>query len=159
MRSSLIRRLVSLLLFASLYTQAQSSLACRCREPDSPAAAYKAAYAVARGKLSTLTSPAANGNVEATLQVESAWKAALPSSIRITTGSDCAFPFVAGESYLLFVVRTPEGSFTTGRCMGNRTLAEAGAFLTWLDKNGAREAKTPAAGAPSDCPKEKQKQK
>jgi len=156
MMGSSLRRFASLLLFATVCMLARPSLACRCREQDSPAAAYNAAYAVAAGKLSTLAPPAPNGNVEGTFQVDRVWKAAVPSSVRITTGTDCAFPFVAGESYLLFLIRNADGTFTTGRCMGNRTLAGARAFLAWLDKNGAQEKKA-ASGAPSDCPHQKKK--
>jgi hypothetical protein len=140
MMAWLTRSFATMFAVAAVCALPRPGVACRCREPSSPEAAYKAAYAVVSGKLLALTTPAANGTVEATLQVEHAWKSPVPSAVHITTGTDCAFPFAAGESYLLFVARSADGRFTTGRCMGNRTLADAGAFITWLDRHGAREA-------------------
>lgn len=110
--------------------------ACRCLEPTSAASAYKAADVVALGKVVSVTPQREAERTEITLHVTEAWKADLPRSIQIVTGTPCAFPFARDGRYLLFLLRGSENRFVTERCMGNRDLAHAHAFRAWLEKHG-----------------------
>jgi hypothetical protein len=73
---------------------------------------------------------------EVTIEVSQAWKSDVPSTILVSTGTDCAFSFRGNGSYLLFLVRDAAGGLSTERCMGNRDLEKAQSFLAWLRKNG-----------------------
>lgn len=111
--------------------------ACRCLEPSSAAAAYRRADAAVIGKVIAVEAGSAPAESEAVIEVAEAWKSTMLKTVRISTSTDCAFGFAKGASYLLFVLRDGSGSYSTARCMGNREVAKAGSFLTWLRKYGA----------------------
>lgn len=133
------------LLFAS------TAEACRCVEVKSPAAAYKHAQAVVVGKVATVTPQKDDvDGADVSFKVTQAWKMDVPLTIRITTGTTCAFSFAPDGSYLLFLQHVSGATFTTARCMGNRDTAGASAFLQWLEKNGQRGT---VANGSRDCAK------
>jgi hypothetical protein len=125
--------IVALILACTVVRRAD---ACRCLEPTSAAAAYRGAYAAVAGRVVAVTPRPDLEGVEVTLEVREAWKSDLPSIIRVSTGTDCAFPFASDGSYLLFLFRDSAGKYSTERCMGNRDLGRAQSFLAWLRKNG-----------------------
>jgi hypothetical protein len=110
--------------------------ACRCLEPSSAAAAYRGADAAVVGKVLSVAPGSATDESEAVIEVEEAWKARMLKTVHISTGTDCAFNFTKGASYLLFLVRDADGRYSTERCMGNREISKAASFLAWLRKNG-----------------------
>lgn len=111
--------------------------ACRCLEVNSPSAAYKHAAAVVVGQVESLKQQRDDvDGADVTLEVTRAWKANVPARLHLTTGTTCAFAFAAGGSYLLFLQQVSDDTYTTGRCMGNRELAKASSFLSWLKANG-----------------------
>lgn len=134
------RRFVASLLVAVAVAEgmvvAPTVHACRCLEPSSAASAYKAADVVALGKVVSVTAQPEAERTAITLHVTEAWKADLPRSIQIVTGTTCAFPFERDGRYLLFLLRGSDSRFVTERCMGNRALAQAHAFRAWLEKHG-----------------------
>ena len=136
-----LTRAVVLMAIAAVPREAD---ACRCLEPKSAAAAYSAAHAAVTGQVLEVNRSSPD-ETEVTMQVTAAWKADLPRLLRVTTSTDCAFPFQKGGSYLLFLFQDASASYSTERCMGNRDVAKAASFLAWLRKNG-REGRVTAQG-------------
>jgi hypothetical protein len=123
---------------------APPALACRCREPGTTSAAYaRAALVVEAQVVGVEARPDIAGSV-VKLNVAHAWKADTAAQISFTTGSDCRYDTAAGQAYLLFLVKTPAGELTTGRCMGNGTTLSKQRALAWLNKLGRRSKITPA---------------
>jgi len=110
--------------------------ACRCLEPSSAAAAYRSADAAVIGKVLAVEPGTGTDESQAIIEIEEAWKSEMAKTVRISTGTDCAFRFAKGGSYLLFLLRDAAGRYSTERCMGNREIGKATSFLTWLRKNG-----------------------
>jgi len=55
-------------------------------------------------------------------------------AVTILTDGTCAFPFTAGERYLLFLQRTASGDFGTTKCAGDKAERSAATELSWLEK-------------------------
>jgi hypothetical protein len=117
---------------------ATSAYACRCQEPATTSAAYSRAALVVEGQVVEIKPrPEIEGSV-VKLVVARAWKADTGGEISLTTGSDCRYDVERGKSYLLFLVRTPAGELTTGRCMGNGATSSKQKALAWLRKSARR---------------------
>jgi hypothetical protein len=144
-------RLAAALVVGEVLLLSASAEACRCMEPSSASAAYQHAQAVVVGRVATITRhPDDVDGVEVTFKVAEAWKRDVPATIRVTTGTTCAFSFAPGGSYLLFLQHVSGEVFTTARCMGNREAANAKSFLLWLEKNGQAGK---VLSTPKDCGK------
>jgi hypothetical protein len=122
--------------FAVLAFQAPA-FACRCT-PPSEADAYARADAVAHVRVENATAPSADGTVTADVAVKEAWKRALPASIRVVTGDDCAYPFVAGREYILYLTAGNGGVFGTNRCQRNSEVSADAGESKWLRQNGRK---------------------
>lgn len=80
-----------------------------------------------------------------TLTVERAWKGASDSaSLTILTGTgggDCGYPFVVGESYLVYASPTSVGLPSTTICHRTRPVSDAQLDIQALDSSaGAKDA-------------------
>ncbi len=150
-RPWLTTRMVLALMAGEALLLSRSAEACRCVEVNSASAAYNHARAVVVGKVASITRHTADPDgADVTFEVTQAWKMDVPSKIRITTGTTCAFSFSPDGAYLLFLQHISGETFTTARCMGNREAAKADPFLQWLKKNG-RGAHV--SSTPKDCAK------
>jgi len=144
-------QIVSYLVAGGVLLPSSIAGACRCLEVDSASAAYKHASAVVTGRVESISRHADDvDGLDVSFKVTQSWKMQVPTTIRITTGTTCAFSFAPDGAYLLFLQETSDQSYTTARCMGNRELAKADSFLKWLREN----TKTPAA---PNAPKERAK--
>lgn len=133
------RRLSSpfLLLIALLPFVPVAALACRCPTHLPFSKAYERAQSVVTGKVSAVaTNPDGNGST-ATVTVSHAWKAQVSQTISVSTSTTCAFNFVQGEEYLLYLYRTPEGGYYTSKCVGDLPIAKAEPALSWLKIHGS----------------------
>jgi hypothetical protein len=113
----------------------RTTLACRCLEPRTTAAAYRGAALVVAGKVLEVTPrPEIDGFVYK-VTVLRAWKRDAALELSISTGTDCRFEAVRGGEYLMYLVATESG-LTTARCMGNGPLASRRRAVRWLDEHG-----------------------
>lgn len=125
------------ILLALLSFVPEAALACRCPAHLPFSKAYARAESVVTGKVSAVaTNPDGNGST-ATVTVSHAWKAQSPQTISVSTSTTCAFNFVQGEEYLLYLYRTPDGGYYTSKCVGDLPLAKAEAALAWLKIHGS----------------------
>lgn len=138
-----MHRLLTILIFVVVSLPA--AFGCRCTEPTTKRA-YARAEAVARVRIVEVSEPTSDGTVTAQGEVESAWKAGLPSRIRIITGEDCAYPFESGHTYLLFLFKG-EQEWGTYRCRGNKTDAESAQAVRWLKRYGTAQPVDPDSGS------------
>lgn len=145
-RRHFMRGASALLALLAAGTLTSRARACRCLEPSSPAAAYRAAHAAFVGRVIGVAPQAEPQAAEVTLEVSRAWKADLPHILQVSAGAVCAFPLAIGSSYLLFLSRDASGAYFTERCMGNRPLADAASFIAWLGKNGRAGKVTDMSG-------------
>ena len=74
------------------------------------------------------------------IAVSQSWKAQVLQSVSVSTSSSCAFEFVEGGEYLLYLYRTPDGGYFTSRCVGDVALTKAGHALLWLKRHGAAQS-------------------
>jgi hypothetical protein len=114
--------------------------ACRCTE-TSPRYSYDTADAVAVVRIEEVA-VLADGALRAKATVVQTWKSALPGSIQVFTGDDCAYPLDRGGTHLLYLRRSKSGELGTYRCWGNRPEGDAARSLQWLATNGRRAAVT-----------------
>jgi len=140
-----VARLTAVAAFLVVFASARRVSACRCLEPKSAATAYGAAHAVVAGKVIEVTRPRPD-ETEVTVEVAAVWKADMPKLLRVTTSTDCAFPFQSGNDYLLFLYQDSSAAYSTERCMGNREKSKAATFLAWLKKNGREGTITSTPG-------------
>lgn len=114
-----------------------SGLACRCLEDIAPASAYRQADVVVWGQARAVRGDINKEGATASVRVFKAWKKPVRAEIDILTSTTCAFVFRTGEEYLLYLHVSPDGArYTTKRCLGNRTIAEAQKALDWLKRHG-----------------------
>jgi hypothetical protein len=92
---------------------------------------------VVTGKVSALRTNSDGNGSTATFTVTHSWKAEVPQTISVSTSTTCAFNFVQGEEYLLYLYRTPEGGYYTSKCVGDLPMAKAEAALSWLKVHGS----------------------
>lgn len=131
------RRMASLILLLALPAV---SLACRCIEDITPESAYRQADVVVRGQARTVRGDINKEGATANVRVSQAWKKATRAEIEVLTSTTCAFEFQPGEEYLLYLRESSNGTYTTRRCLGNRSIAEAQKALDWLKRRGAPAA-------------------
>lgn len=131
----LLGRVLSRLCVVVVALQPQHALACRCREP-AIATAYRRADAVVQALVvKVVPTPQPPGST-AILAVSKTWRRDLPDEIAVSTVTDCAYEWREGREYVLFLVRDSTGVLSTGRCLGNRPVEDAGDMLTWLQGKG-----------------------
>ncbi len=116
---------------------APGAWACRCKEPTEIAGPYKRAEAVVVAKVSNVSPNPKIDGFTVILQISEVWKASLPRLITVETGTDCRYPFEQGKEYLVVVLKVASG-YTTGRCLGNRPVADAQPAIQWLNTKGTR---------------------
>jgi hypothetical protein len=138
-----------LLLIALLVYAPEAVFACRCPAHRSFSDAYARAESVVTGKVSALQKNADGNGSTATVIVSQSWKAQAPQTISVSTSTTCAFNFVQGEEYLLYLYRTSQGGYYTSKCVGDLPLAKAEPALSWLKRHGKALA-IPAAASSSD---------
>jgi len=119
---------------------ASSAFACRCVEPPASTAYAHASTVVMVKVLSTLRGNTPTG-VVVQAQVSESWKIPASGTISIATDTDCAYPFLVGEEYLLFLVKDQAGNYSTGRCMGNLVKASSAKSVAWLRTKAATKGK------------------
>lgn len=117
--------------------------ACRCIGPSSPAEAYRPANAIVLAKVVQVEPRPELGGFSVSLFIERAWKSEVNQEFWITTGSGCLYVVEPERKYLLFLTRTPDKTFTTGQCMGNRPLAEGAKLIRWLDTTAKQASVIP----------------
>jgi len=128
------------LALALLLVGAVPARACRCVEPLAPAAAYAAADLVVRATVLHVEPGAGDGEATARIELAQAWKRPVPAHLEVSTRSTCAYPFEAGQAYLLYLRASGPGAYATRRCAGNLPAAEAGRALDWLRRHGRETA-------------------
>lgn len=140
-----MRRVVFLSAVAVRLTLPTPALACRCTEPESTAAAYRAARAVVIAKVLELR-PTADG-FTAMLSVIQAWKQAVPRRTLVASRTTCKYDLQPDGEYLLYLVHDPkmlegktDGTYTTGICLGNKPRAKASESIRWLNGHGRATA-------------------
>jgi hypothetical protein len=137
--------LIALLVFAP-----DAALACRCPAHLSFSQAYERAQSVVVGKVSALQTNTDGNGSTATVTVSQSWKAQAAPTISVSTSTTCAFNFVQGEEFLLYLFRTPEGGYYTSKCVGDLPLAKAEPALSWLKGHGkALPVSVPTASSDS----------
>jgi hypothetical protein len=95
-----------LLLIALLVYAPEAVFACRCPAHRSFSDAYARAESVVTGKVSALQTNADGNGSTATVIVSQSWKAQAPQTISVSTSTTCAFNFVQGEEYLLYLYQS-----------------------------------------------------
>lgn len=115
-----------------------ASFACRCVEPGPPAPAYKNAAAVIVGTVVSLRHNAEKTAI-ATVRVSKRWKKDIVDEIEVATvATTCAFEFVQGTEYLLYLREFPANGgyvYSTARCRGNVAMDQSEKQLYWLKRN------------------------
>lgn len=111
------RTVTALLVMAIGSLAPHAALACRCQEP-SVASALGRAEAAVLGRVTAVR--AGETRTVFSVDVSRSWKRALGSQVEVETGTTCALPAKAGQTYLLFLKRNPNGRLYTRRCMGDR---------------------------------------
>lgn len=125
------------ILLALLSFVPEAALACRCPAHLPFSKAYARAQSVVTGKVSAVAANSDGNGSTATVTISHSWKAQAPETISVSTSTTCAFNFVQGEEYLLYLYRTPEGGYYTSKCVGDLPLAKADAALGWLKIHGS----------------------
>jgi hypothetical protein len=110
------------------------ALACRCAGPTSPSAAYKRAHVVVVGKVAKIVSKSETDST-ATIIVSQVWKENMAHEITVSTSTTCAFDFVVGDNYILYLYKAPDGGYYTSRCVGNSLFSKGTNIITWLKRN------------------------
>lgn len=128
---------------------ATPAVMCRCTEPKSTRAAYRAARAVVIAKVTEVRRGV--DGFTAVLVVSLAWKKDVPTRLVIVSATSCSYDLQVDREYLLYLVhdiKMLEGkddqTYTTGICLGNKPLAEATKALRWLRGYGRATAVQPA---------------
>ena len=128
------------LLLAFCAAVAPPALACRCSPGMSQTATYQRASRVIVGRVDKVAPHADQNGSTATVMVSRSWKGPVPREITVDSRTTCAFPFAAGQEYLLYLYDEPDGRYYTSICAGNAVMAEAARALEWLKRHGAPSA-------------------
>ncbi len=109
---------------------------CRC-SPTVPAktAYHRAAIVVVAKVVKVVPDPAIKG-IAADLSVSEVWKTDLSPNITVRSGTSCRYEMKADTEYLLYLLKEPDGSYSTSKCLGNSRLDVAQKALKWLRANG-----------------------
>jgi hypothetical protein len=129
-----------------------AAFACRCPAHRSLSDAYRRAASVITGKVTALQKNADGNGSTATLTVSQSWKAQAPQIISVSTSTTCAFNFVEGEEYLLYLYRTEKGGYYTSKCVGDLPLAKAETALSWLKLHGKASPAQQSESTSPDLP-------
>ncbi|MCG3087725.1 hypothetical protein [Sporosarcina cyprini] len=129
-----------LLLFFLVWSKPEEVSACSCVMPPPVDQALEEAKAVFSGKVVGITESTKSWNrgKTVTFQVNEIWKGEETGKIEIRTGlddGDCGFPFVEGESYLVFATVNEmygKNTLATGICHRTASLADASEELSEL---------------------------
>ena len=117
--------------------------ACSCAGAGTPCAAVGQADMVFVGQVVSIEPSAFGPQVD--LAVIEPFRGVQGWQVRINVGpGNCAYPFTAGESYLVYTHRTPDGQMWTSICTRTRPLAKAADDIAYLRSLAAIPAKTPA---------------
>ena len=138
MRGTCWRRAVVTLAFFASVAMGRDLRACRCRELSVGEAYRRAALVVLAEAVGVRARPDVHGD-ELELRVQRAWKEDSPQTVKVVTGTDCAYAVRPGETHLLFLVRAGD-VLTTGRCMGNVAEKNGNGALAWLRRHGRAAA-------------------
>jgi hypothetical protein len=111
--------------------------ACRCAATLSPRSSYLRAHVVVVGKVQKVVGDINGAGTNTTLAVSQAWKKRVKREIGVVTNTTCAFEFIAGREYVLFLYETPGApAYYTSKCVGNREISGARRLLAWLKQHG-----------------------
>ena len=126
---------LALLALAFVASAPAPAAACRCIAPGPPCDAVWQANALFVGRVISIEpSPAADSQLgnRVELQVVEAFRGVTTATVMVGSGpGDCAFPFVVGESYLVYAHQPGQGTLTTGLCTRTRRMADAGDDLAY----------------------------
>lgn len=137
---------------ALLILTAERAAACTCDLPpfgktvaQQVNEARKNAEAVFSGRVLKLVDDPNLSYVEATFQVEGAWKwdGAGEVVVRTGRGGSCGFPFTAGESYLVYAYKNGGEILWTNICQRTAKLSAAADDLKVLGESGRPAAEGP----------------
>ena len=128
------------LLLAFCAAVAPPAFACRCSPGMSLTTTYQRASRVVVGRVDKVSPHADQNGSTATVLVSQGWKGPVAHEITVDSMTTCAFPFAAGQEYLLYLYDEPEGRYYTSICAGNVVVAEAARALEWLKRHGAPSA-------------------
>jgi hypothetical protein len=122
---------------ASLLCVSADAWACRCPASVPTATSYGRADLIVTGMIASVTPNNKTGAPTAVVTVSKAWKKESSSTLRVSsTDTSCAFEFVAGREYELFLFATPDEGYATSLCAGNVPLDRASRALSWLGSHG-----------------------
>jgi len=110
------------------------TLACECTEPEIEQA-YANADLVLLGTVADVMSNSTTSGSIAIFKSTQRWKQKAADQMVITTPSDCMYTWQRGENHLLFLTKGNNSLYTTRRCMGNKSEADAAASVEWLNEN------------------------
>lgn len=114
--------------------------ACKCVKNQSQTRLYKNAEAIVIGKIMLVeTIDQKTQTIQATVEVEQAWKADIARRVIVITGDSCEFVFEKDKTYLLYLSKTDAGDWSTSVCAGNKKQIEAGRSIIWLKKHGSHK--------------------
>lgn len=138
------RLLAAVVLSVGALSWPGSAQACSCAGPGSPCNAAWQADAVFVGHVVSISSTAGR-RVE--LAVIESFRGLQLSQVTVVTGyggGDCGYPFEIGQSYFVYVYRTPEGQLSTSICSRTRPLRDATEDLAYARSLAAIAPGTPA---------------
>lgn len=117
--------------------------ACRCKPPATRAEAYRGAVAVVVAQVVAVEQRPDIDGLAVTVHVAEAWKASVPPTTSVVSGTTCRFEMQLGETYLLYLTRDPKmlrpedrEGYATAICLGNVRRADAAEAIQWLRQRG-----------------------
>jgi hypothetical protein len=128
---SMIAILILHILFGALQAKATTAA-----DRLSPCSAFKAATLVFIGDVAS-SDPSTTGSGQTISFHMQQWltsQNSLPSQIKVSVADGaCSMPFKAGETYLVFAERGPDGSYITSACAGSKLLENASEDLEMVE--------------------------
>lgn len=138
----MLRTIVALAYVGSALWPARAD-ACSCARAGSPCEGVGQADSVFVGRVVSVESSGLGGTVD--LAVVEPFRGGLNWQVRIDNGpGNCAYSFTAGESYLVYTHKTPDGRMGTSMCTRTRPVADAAEDLSYLRALAAISPNTPA---------------
>jgi hypothetical protein len=129
-----------ILVGAASLAMADAAFACRCAGPFTPQESYEHADAIVLAEVTGVSGDIdAEGGAIVTLQAEISWKHKVPAMLKVETRSTCAFDFMAGERYLVYLTRSgARADYSTTKCAGNLPYSQSASSIKWLQTRGTR---------------------
>jgi len=120
---------------AILSAEGRDAEACRCIAGLSVAKYYSNADLVVLGQVTSIENTAATNTSKAVVAIESGWKLPVTGSVTVFSDGTCAFQFIKGQRYLLYLKRAAADTFGTTKCSGNKRADLARGEIRWLRRH------------------------